>query len=96
MMEREQTVEEQLSDAFRILDKAGNEPPRDGDEMPTHGPGLAGSLTPSPAANVNAAWKDELARRADDVRSGQVKTAPWTEVQRKARSVLDGRVQADI
>jgi len=56
---------------------------------------LAGSLIASLDSNVDpdvdAAWQAEIARRADEVRSGKVSTTPWFEVQRKARSVLDGK-----
>lgn len=55
---------------------------------------LAGSLIASLDTNidpdVDAAWR-EIARRADEVRSGKVNTVPWPEVQSKARSLLDGK-----
>jgi putative addiction module component (TIGR02574 family) len=56
---------------------------------------LAGSLIASLDTNidpdVDAAWQAEIARRADEVQSGKVSTVPWPEVQRKARSLLDGK-----
>ena len=56
---------------------------------------LAGSLIASLDTDidpdVDAAWQAEISRRADEVRSGKVKTVPWPEVQIKARSVLDGK-----
>jgi putative addiction module component (TIGR02574 family) len=56
---------------------------------------LAGSLIASLDTNidpdVDAAWQAEIARRADEVRSGEVSTVPWPEVQRKARALLDGK-----
>ncbi|MGA8298923.1 MAG: addiction module protein [Terriglobales bacterium] len=56
---------------------------------------LAGSLIASLDTNidpdVDAAWQAEIARRADEVRSGKISTIPWSEVQRKARSLLDGQ-----
>jgi len=56
---------------------------------------LAGSLIASLDTNidpdVDAAWQVEIARRADEVRSSKVSTVPWPEVQRKARSLLDGK-----
>jgi putative addiction module component (TIGR02574 family) len=56
---------------------------------------LAGSLIASLDTNidpdVDAAWQAEIALRADEVRSGKVSTVSWPEVQRKARSLLDGK-----
>jgi len=51
---------------------------------------LAGSLIASLDTNidpdVDAAWQAEIARRADEVRSGNVSTVPWPQVQKKATS----------
>jgi len=56
---------------------------------------LAGSLIASLDANIDAdadsAWQEEVARRAEEVRSGKIVTVPWEQVQRKARTILDGR-----
>ena len=56
---------------------------------------LAGSLIDSLDTtidpDVDAAWQEEIARRAGDVRSGKVSTVPWPEVQRKARALLDDK-----
>jgi putative addiction module component (TIGR02574 family) len=56
---------------------------------------LAGSLIASLDSNIDpdadAAWQEEVARRLAEVRSGKVTTVPWNEVQRKARTSLDGR-----
>jgi putative addiction module component (TIGR02574 family) len=56
---------------------------------------LAGSLIDSLDAtidpDVDATWQAEIARRADDVRSGKVSTVPWLQVQKKARALLDGK-----
>lgn len=52
---------------------------------------LAGSLIASLDTNidpdVDAAWQAEIARRADEVRSGAVTTVPWPKVQKKAKSL---------
>jgi putative addiction module component (TIGR02574 family) len=52
---------------------------------------LAGSLIASLDTNidldVDAAWQTEIARRADEVRSGKVSTVPWPEVQKKTTSL---------
>ena len=56
---------------------------------------LAGSLIASLDKeidpDVDAAWQAEIARRAEEVRSGEVSTVPWPQVQRKARALLDGK-----
>ena len=52
---------------------------------------LAGNLIASLDTNidhdVDAAWQAEIARRADQVSSGEVSTVPWPQVQKKAKSV---------
>jgi putative addiction module component (TIGR02574 family) len=56
---------------------------------------LAGNLIASLDTNidpdVDAAWQEEVARRWDEVCSGKVSTIPWESVQRKARTLLDGK-----
>ena len=56
---------------------------------------LAGTLIASLDKNidpdVDAAWQDEVTRRWDEVRSGKVSTIPWDSVQKKARTLLDGK-----
>ncbi len=34
------------------------------------------------------AWQHEVARRAEEIESGKVKTVPWLEVKRKAREMF--------
>lgn len=41
--------------------------------------------------DVDAAWQQEVARRLDEVQSGDVKTIAWEEVQRKGRTLLHGK-----
>jgi putative addiction module component (TIGR02574 family) len=56
---------------------------------------LAGNLIASLDTNidpdVDAAWQTEIAGRADDLCSGKVSTVSWPEVQKEARSLLDGK-----
>jgi putative addiction module component (TIGR02574 family) len=52
---------------------------------------LLSSLETAVDPDVDAAWQQEVSRRADEVRSGKVKTAPWDNVQQKARALLDGQ-----
>jgi putative addiction module component (TIGR02574 family) len=55
---------------------------------------LAGNLISSLDAtvdqDVDAAWQQEVVRRLHEVQSGEVKTVPWEEVQRKGRTLLHG------
>jgi putative addiction module component (TIGR02574 family) len=56
---------------------------------------LAGNLIDSLDATIDedtdAAWQKEIARRFEEVRSGQVKTVLWSEVRRKGRRLLHGK-----
>ena len=56
---------------------------------------LAGNLIASLDTNIDSdldeAWQAEIARRANQVRSGEVNTVPWSQVQKKARALLDGK-----
>ena len=51
---------------------------------------LISSLDTSVDLDVDAAWQKEVARRLDDVQSGEVKTIPWEDVRQKGRTLLDG------
>lgn len=51
---------------------------------------LIASLDTTIDPDVDAAWQAEVSRRSQEVRSGNVDTAAWEEVQRKARSLLNG------
>ncbi len=52
---------------------------------------LIASLDTTVDADADAAWQAEVARRAQEVRSGAVGTVAWEEVQRKARTLLHGQ-----
>lgn len=52
---------------------------------------LISSLDTSVDFDVDAAWQKEVARRLDDVQSGEVKTIPWEDVRQKGRTLLDGK-----
>lgn len=49
---------------------------------------LLDSLDQSVDGEVDAAWREEIVRRMDEIRSGKVKTIPWREVQRKGQTLL--------
>ena len=44
---------------------------------------LISSLETTVDTDVDAAWQDEVARRAQEVQSGKVKTIPWEAVQQE-------------
>jgi putative addiction module component (TIGR02574 family) len=52
---------------------------------------LISSLDKTLDPDVDAAWQQEVSRRAEEVRSGKVNTVAWDDVQRKARTLLHGR-----
>jgi putative addiction module component (TIGR02574 family) len=56
---------------------------------------LASSLIDSLDSTVDPgtelAWQEAIARRLEEVESGQVKTVPWDEVRRKGKDLLNGR-----
>lgn len=41
--------------------------------------------------SVEAAWRAEVIRRREEVRSGKVPTVPWNEVQTRLAARLHGR-----
>jgi putative addiction module component (TIGR02574 family) len=56
---------------------------------------LAGSLIASLDATVDsgadAAWQEEIARRAEEIRAGKATLVSWDEVQAKARTLMHGK-----
>lgn len=51
---------------------------------------LIDSLDPQIDDDAEAAWQEEITRRAEEIRTGKVKTVPWTEVQKRGRALLNG------
>lgn len=52
---------------------------------------LLESLDTTVDEDADAAWQKEIARRLDEVRSGRVKTVPWSKVREKGRKLLYGK-----
>jgi putative addiction module component (TIGR02574 family) len=56
---------------------------------------LAGSLLESLDETVDpsaeAQWRAEIARRIEELDSGQVKTIPWAEARRQIAAILNRR-----
>ncbi|MGC2477552.1 MAG: addiction module protein [Candidatus Sulfotelmatobacter sp.] len=52
---------------------------------------LIDSLDPSVDADAEIAWQEEIARRLEQVETGQVRTIPWEEVRRKGKALLNGQ-----
>jgi putative addiction module component (TIGR02574 family) len=57
-------------------------------ELASH---LIDSLDPTVEPDAELAWREEIARRLEEVESGRVKTIPWDEVQRKGRALLNSK-----
>ena len=51
---------------------------------------LIASLDTTVEDNVEAAWQQEITRRAADLQFGKLKTTSWNDVQEKARRLLNG------
>jgi putative addiction module component (TIGR02574 family) len=55
---------------------------------------LLESLDPTPVDDpqeVADAWREELARRSDELRTGKVKPIPWSDVRVEGERLLDGQ-----
>lgn len=56
---------------------------------------LAGNLLESLDTTIDedadAAWQEEITRRLEEIKSGRVKTVPWSKVRAKGRQLLDGK-----
>lgn len=72
-------------EATALLKKALTLPVRERADLASS---LIDSLDTTCDENVEAAWQEEIARRVESLRSGEARTIPWEEVQRKARIVL--------
>ena len=75
-------------DAQELLQKALGLPESERAELAGN---LIASLDTKADPDVDAAWQQEIARRAREVRSGEVETVSWEEVERKGRSLLGGK-----
>jgi putative addiction module component (TIGR02574 family) len=49
---------------------------------------LIGSLDPEVDVGAESAWREEVARRLDEIDSGAVELIPWEEARRRLRSRL--------
>jgi putative addiction module component (TIGR02574 family) len=52
---------------------------------------LISSLDTAVDTDVEAAWQHEVSRRLQEVQSGSVKTVPWEDVRKNARTLLHGK-----
>jgi putative addiction module component (TIGR02574 family) len=41
--------------------------------------------------NAEALWQQEIARRIEGLRSGNIKTMSWQDVREKGRAILNGK-----
>jgi putative addiction module component (TIGR02574 family) len=49
---------------------------------------LLESATDGSEHEIDPAWRDEVVRRIEQVRRGEVKAEPWSEVRRQIREAL--------
>ena len=77
-------------EAHEILQKALLLPDNERAELAGN---LIASLDEVTDEDSEAAWQEEVARRAIELRSGKATTTTWNEVQLKAHSLLHGKVR---
>jgi putative addiction module component (TIGR02574 family) len=75
-------------EAHELLQKALALPENERAELAGN---LISSLETAVDADVDAAWQHEVSRRLQEVQSGSVKTVPWEDVRKKARTLLHGK-----
>lgn len=71
-----------------ILKKAMSLPPDAREALATS---LFESLDETVDENVDPAWQAEISKRMQEIESGEIKSIPWEDVQKKGRSLLDGK-----
>ena len=74
------------STAKKILDDALSLPEDDRRRL---GEALLDSVPRESSEEIEGAWRDEVARRIEEVRRGDVKPEPWSEVKKHIREALD-------
>jgi putative addiction module component (TIGR02574 family) len=75
-------------EAHELLQKALTLPENERAELAGN---LLSSLDATVDQDVDAAWQQEIARRANEVQSGKAVTISWEEVQQKGRTLLHGK-----
>ena len=73
--------------AEQVLQTALRLPPDDRVEIAES---LIQSLDEERAADIEAAWADEIKRRIEEIDKGQAKMIPWDEAIRSMREKLNG------
>jgi len=74
------------STAKKILDEALALPEDDRRRL---GEALLDSVPRECSEGVEGAWRDEVVRRIEEVRGGDVTPEPWSEVKKHIREALD-------
>ena len=70
------------STARKVLEEALNLPDEERADVAA---ALLESLDGPPDPGVEEAWREEIARRLQEVREGKVQLIPWQEVRRRLR-----------
>jgi putative addiction module component (TIGR02574 family) len=73
------------STAKRLLDEAMHLPQA---ERRLLAEALLETTTEESEHEIDPAWRDEVLRRIEQVRSGEVELEPWSEVRRQIREAL--------
>jgi putative addiction module component (TIGR02574 family) len=75
-------------EAHELLQKALTLPENERAELAGN---LISSLDTAADPDVDAAWQQEVVRRAHELQSGKAVTISWEEVQLKGRTLLHGK-----
>ncbi len=75
-------------EAHELLQKALTLPENERAELAGN---LLSSLDATVDQDVDAAWQQEVVRRATEIQSGKAVTISWEEVQQKGRTLLHGK-----
>ena len=75
-------------EAHELLQKALSLPENERADLAGN---LLSSLDATVDQDVDAAWQQEVVRRAHEVQSGKAVTIPWETVQQKGSTLLHGK-----
>jgi putative addiction module component (TIGR02574 family) len=89
-MGQEMIGSQAMKRAETLLQEALNLP---ADERAEIAGALLESLEPAPEADVEAAWRLEVAARVAALEAGEMKTTPWGEIRDRFFAILSERRQ---
>jgi len=74
------------STAEKLLEEALGLPEADRRRL---GEALMDSVSRESSEAIDGAWRDEVVSRIEEVRQGDVRVEPWSEVKQRIREALD-------